>query len=55
VHEPVSPSGDRRPVLGDDVRRRLVDTYLNDVEKLAKRLPQIDLSLWPNFADMDPR
>jgi hypothetical protein len=33
-----------------DVRRRLVELYAPDVEALATRLPDLDLSLWPNFA-----
>lgn len=38
------------PDLEDDVRRRLVQVYESDVRALARRFPDIDLNLWPNFA-----
>ena len=38
------------PPVADDTRRRLVELYAPDVAALATRLPQLDLSLWPNFA-----
>jgi hypothetical protein len=34
------------------VRARLVDLYAPDVAALAAQLPDIDLSLWPNFAHL---
>jgi hypothetical protein len=34
------------------MRARLVDLYASDVATLAARLPDIDLSLWPNFAHL---
>jgi hypothetical protein len=37
-------------VIDDDVRARLVDLYAPDVAGLADRHPELDLSLWPNFA-----
>lgn len=37
--------------LDDDTRRRLVDVYLPDVLQLKELVPDIDLSLWPNFSD----
>jgi hypothetical protein len=36
----------------EDVRARLVDLYAADVVALAGQLPDIDLSLWPNFAHL---
>lgn len=36
--------------IDDEVRERLIDMYFPDVMLLAKRFPEIDLSLWPNFA-----
>jgi hypothetical protein len=36
--------------LDPEVRQRLVAVYEADVAALAKRLPQLDLSLWPNFS-----
>jgi hypothetical protein len=35
-----------------EVRARLVDLYAADVTALAAQLPDIDLSLWPNFAHL---
>jgi len=37
---------------GDDVTRRLVGLYEDDVSQLASRVPAIDLSLWPNFSHL---
>ncbi len=36
----------------EDVRARLVDLYTADVTALAAQIPDIDLSLWPNFAHL---
>jgi hypothetical protein len=36
----------------EGVRVRLVDLYAADVVALAAQLPDIDLSLWPNFAHL---
>ncbi len=38
--------------LSEDLRRRLVEIYEPDVRALAQRFPEIDLNLWPNFADI---
>ena len=35
-----------------EVRARLVDLYAADVAALAGQLPDINLSLWPNFAHL---
>jgi hypothetical protein len=35
--------------LEEDVRRRLVELYEPDVRALSQCLPDLDLSLWPNF------
>jgi len=46
---------DKTPIakvqLDDDTRRRLVDIYLPDVLQLKNIVPDIDLSLWPNFSE----
>ena len=39
-------------VLEQDVRRRLVDLYAPDVRALSEHVPDLDLGLWPNFADI---
>jgi hypothetical protein len=36
--------------LDSDVRERLIALYQPDVLALAERVPDIDLSLWPNFS-----
>jgi hypothetical protein len=50
-----SVTGSDKVVIAEDTRRRLVEMYRPDVIELAKRVPEIDLSLWPNFAQMDSR
>jgi hypothetical protein len=35
-----------------DVEKRLVDLYSGDVSALARNVPELDLSLWPNFAHL---
>jgi hypothetical protein len=45
-----------RPLgLDDDVRRRLVGLYAQDVLALSTSFPDIDVSLWPNFAGTSAR
>jgi hypothetical protein len=41
--------------LPEDVRRRLVDLYTDDVSALAKNHPELDLDRWPNFATAEAR
>lgn len=38
--------------LGQDVRQRLVDLYAPDVRALSTWLGDLDLGLWPNFANV---
>ncbi len=38
--------------LADDARQRLCDLYAPDVQALAAARPDIDPSLWPNFAGL---
>ena len=38
--------------LEEDVRRRLVELYAPDVRALLRAVPDLDLGLWPNFADI---
>lgn len=57
---PAAPTPAReRAGLREDVRALLVELYAPDVAALAARLPDIDLSRWPNFAYLaaadDPR
>lgn len=44
-------SKESRP-LDIDVKKRLVDLYSRDVSALARRVPELDLTLWPNFAHL---
>jgi hypothetical protein len=39
-----------KPELHPDARRALVEAYTPDVTELSRRVPEIDLALWPNFA-----
>jgi hypothetical protein len=41
-----------KPPLDDSVREAYVDAYRDDVTRLAADFPEIDLSLWPNFAHL---
>ena len=46
----VSATGAHRFVLDEELRRRMVEIYLPDVNALVRHLPDLDLGLWPNFA-----
>jgi hypothetical protein len=35
-----------------DVEKRLIDLYSSDVRALARNVPELDLSFWPNFAHL---
>jgi Sulfotransferase family len=41
-----------KPALDTDTRAAYVAAYRDDVRSLVEAFPEIDLSLWPNFADM---
>jgi hypothetical protein len=41
-----------KPALHPDARRALAAAYAPDVAELARRFPEIDLELWPNFAGL---
>jgi len=45
----VSPTLTDKIALTEDARRRLVDVFADDVERLVARFPHVDLALWPNF------
>ena len=50
LDRPVSATeGDKAP-LAEDARRRLVELYAPDVERLMAGFPHLDVGLWPNFA-----
>jgi hypothetical protein len=38
--------------LSEEERQRLVEAYIPDVRMLLSFAPDLDLSLWPNFASM---
>lgn len=46
----VNASGTKRPIE-PEARHRLRELYRPDVEDLVTLFPNIDLGLWPNFAD----
>ncbi len=48
----VSETGAGRLVPDEELRRRLVEIYQSDVSALVRHLPDIDLALWPNFAQV---
>jgi len=43
-----------KPELSADRHSELVRRLRDDVARLAGLCPEIDLSLWPNFADVSP-
>ncbi len=49
LRRPVNVSGDKL-TIDPEARQRLVDLYLPDVADLVSLFPNIDRSLWPNFA-----
>jgi hypothetical protein len=49
LRAPRSPTREPKPDLSPDARRRLLDLYAPDVERLAKLLPDLDLDLWPDL------
>jgi hypothetical protein len=51
LHRRVNETSDSIDI-DEDVRARLVEIYAPDVAALARRHPQLDLSLWPNFAGL---
>ena len=44
-----SPTRQEKVALDADARKRLVDLYAGDVVELVGLVPDLDLSLWPNF------
>jgi len=52
LHRPVGATTEGKVDLDDDARGRLVEIYAADVRALATRFPDLDLSLWPNFATL---
>lgn len=47
----ISPTLSAKPQLADDARRRLRDLYAEDVSDLMAGHPDLDVALWPNFAN----
>ena len=41
-----------KPTLAPELRKSYVSAYAEDVKRLASEFPEIDLSLWPNFAQL---
>jgi hypothetical protein len=50
---PIRPESVARPPLDADASERLVALYRRDVEQLAHLVPDLDLTLWPHFGDVD--
>jgi sulfotransferase family protein len=44
-----------KPELSPERRDELVRRFREDVARLAGLVPELDLSVWPNFADVAPR
>ena len=42
-----------KPALEEGTRKAYAEAYQNDVSALAESFPEVDLSLWPNFAHLD--
>jgi sulfotransferase family protein len=56
TEQPPSPESPRlrdRGNLDAEVKERLVDLYTPDVSELVGALPQLDVSVWPNFAHLN--
>ncbi len=51
LHRRVNETSASIPI-DDEVRSRLFDLYARDVAVVAELYPQVDLSLWPNFAGL---
>jgi hypothetical protein len=49
IHQASSPTLQEKVTLEPDARRRLVELYAADVAELVTLVPELDLSLWPNF------
>ena len=50
---PIRPEPVARPPLEADASERLVALYRRDVEQLARLVPDLDLTLWPQFDHLD--
>jgi hypothetical protein len=50
LRRPVSPTQGPKAALDDDARRRLVELYAESVDALMKQYPDLEVGLWPNFA-----
>ena len=50
LERPVSATEGEKAPLAEDARRRLVELYAPDVERLMAGFPDLDVGLWPNFA-----
>jgi Sulfotransferase domain len=50
MHRASSPTRQAKVTLDSDARKRLIDLYRADVAELTALVPDLDLSLWPNFA-----
>jgi hypothetical protein len=52
LEKPRDTPPEARVTLDQDVKNRLVSIYESDVVALATRLPDLDLTLWPNFTHL---
>ena len=50
LEQPLGTPAETKVGLDEDVRRRLTAIYEPDVAALARHVPDLDLSLWPNFS-----
>ena len=53
--QPARPPSAGRGQLADEVTEYLVDLYSTDVAALIDQVPELDVTLWPNFAYLSDR
>jgi len=50
VRDEINKTASEKPRLPEALRTALCEGYQDDVRRLAARIPDLDLGLWPNFA-----
>jgi hypothetical protein len=52
VHARPNATNSTKATLDDRIRRCLIRSYTSDVVSLTSSFPEVDLTLWPNFAEL---
>ena len=52
IHAHPNSSGSKKPLVDPDTRESYVRAYRDDVASLIDSFPEIDVRLWPNFAQL---